>query len=117
MNNYRYEPATRNQWSDFVQRQPAIFLAATLAGGFLLGYWLKGSQRYSENDLAAGRFSGNAWHESRPAKAGLPSSRLGATEEQIARSTQPSAARAVPKDEVSTTGTAYELDPDSITGG
>ena len=117
MNNYRYEPVARNQWRHFVQRQPAIFLAATLAGGFLLGYWLKGSQRYSENDPTAGNFIGNDRHEPRQAKSVLPSARLGATEEQITRATQPSAARAVPKDEVSTTGTAYELDPDSITGG
>ena len=117
MNTYRYKPSTRNQFSHFAQRQPGIFLAATLAGGFLLGYFIKGSYRRSTNDAYAARFPGNTWHEPRNAQPAMPSARLGATAEQITRTTQQSGAIAAPKNEVSTTGVAYELDPKSITGG
>ncbi|MFN8493401.1 MAG: hypothetical protein U0350_37730 [Caldilineaceae bacterium] len=124
MTNYRYMPSFRDKRGNFAQRQPQLLVVGALAGGFLLGYWLNNARHGSdqwlrmEADPNGDRRSTN-WPEGEQNNAGssLPSARLGATEDQIKPSMQQSAANAVPRDEVGTTGTAYDLDPNSITGG
>ncbi|CAN5564683.1 hypothetical protein BH10CHL1_BH10CHL1_07300 [soil metagenome] len=109
---------------DLAQRQPELLLIGALAGGFLLGYLVGNangsremrpsrrlSAHYSSRD--ASRARGDLGYATSPRS----SARLGATEDQVNRSPQQSSAGAVSRDEVSTTGTAYELDPKSITGG
>jgi len=110
---YGSKPGLWRQLEDFAQRQPELFLIGALASGFLLGYWMKGPRGRTDFANRPDRVHGNPTD----ASASMPSARLGATEDQIARSMQQSAASAVSKDDVSTTGTAYELDPKSITAG
>lgn len=124
MNTYRPNIGFGDKLSNFAQRQPKLWVVGALAGGFLLGYWLTkargGSGQWfdSEAQRIASRHAGG-WPEGERKQnaSSLPSARLGATEDQIKPSMQQSAANAVPRDEVSTTGTAYDLDPKSITGG
>lgn len=92
--------------------------------GFLLGYWFNkargGSgqwfaseaQRNASQQLAAGQEI-----ERQQNASSLPSARLGATEEQDQAFDATVCCKRCPTDEVSTTGTAYDLDPKSITGG
>ncbi|MCX6043971.1 MAG: hypothetical protein NT075_02580 [Chloroflexi bacterium] len=124
MNTYRSQSDLQTKLENLAQRQPELLIVGALAGGFLLGYFLKNVNSGNmgrNNRLFNDDYS--AYGQSR-AQAGAgatasprSSARLGATEDQINRSPQQSAAGAVSRDEVSTTGTAYELDPKSITGG
>ncbi len=117
MNTYRSQSNLHDKLEDFAQRQPELFLIGAVAGGFLLGYFLKNAN--GRNETRHNRSFNAAYSSRGSSDTTLPmsSARLGATEEQVNRSPQQSSAGAVSRDEVSTTGAAYELDPKSITGG
>ncbi len=124
MTTYRSNASFRDQIEDFAQRQPELFVAGVFAGGFLLGYFLKNVNsrmpaldNRNFNDTYQARFADRTQNGGNAATPPRSSARLGATEDQISRAPQQSAASAVSNDDLSTTGTAYELDPKSITGG
>jgi len=117
LNTYRSQSNLHAKLENFAQRQPELLLVGALAGGFLLGYFLKNSNGRNEMRNNRGLNPTYSPLGSRDTTPPMSSARLGATEDQINRAPQQSAAGAVSRDEVSTTGTAYELDPKSITGG
>lgn len=125
MNSYRsnatsgWRPGNRGSttwWSNFsvfAQRRPELLVTGALLGGALLGFMTQGRN-------AAQQAGGSALRR-QPASAAqapyhTPASRLGATEEQMAKRTPPPAP-ALESGTAGVTGTAYDLDPASVTPG
>jgi hypothetical protein len=102
-----------DQLNDFARRKPGLVLGGLLLGGLFLYYRRQlSSPRMSQRQLV------RPGHLPRPYDMQMPSARLGAREEQITRSRQSmSTGEAERKDEVGVTGSAFDLDPESITPG
>lgn len=132
MNQFRTDRTKARGWSDgpqrasagwsgirnFFQHQPEWVLGGALVGGALLAYLaLKGRQSSAQQPQFGQRYT--AQHSGRPDNEPLwrnPSARMGATEGQMEDLATPST-RALDAGTAGTTGTAYELDPTSITSG
>ena len=102
-----------DQFNDFARRKPGLVMAGLVLGGLFLYYRRQlSSPRMSQPRLV------RPGHLPRPYEMQMPSSRLGAREEQITRSRQSMpTGEAERKDEVGVTGSAFDLDPQSITPG
>jgi hypothetical protein len=92
--------AQRQRW------YPALVLAVSVAGGYLLNYYFSRSQPKSPIRADAVDI---------PIR--LSSARLGAREEQIDHTMQQPSEKALQAGEPGPTGAAYDLDPNSITPG
>lgn len=127
-------------WSgvtDLVRRQPEFVLAGALVGGALVALFMRNARDSTAHSgyLAVPRGTGQAsfpatnqanqqWdsRRERPNRRRddeplrMPSARLGATEDQMEALATPST-HALETGTAGATGTAYELDPKSITGG
>jgi hypothetical protein len=97
------------------QIAPPVLIAilVLVAGGLLLSGWLirrivlrakRGSVATNSASSAENRFA-------------MPSSRLGATEDQMSKTMPPPAENPLRSGEVSVAGAAHEFDPNSITPG
>lgn len=96
----------------FFRRQPEFVLVGAVVGGALLAFAAQNARSTASrrNDQMHSATDNNMppWH--------TPAARLGATEEQMDTLTTPSA-RALEAGTAGVTGSAYELDPTSITSG
>ena len=120
-NAWRAEPSSTGGlaeiWSGFThfaRRQPELVVAGALIGGALLGFWVKGAPVPS--------FDHSPTQQRRPVRraAGperMPSTRLGATEDQMSDNFPTPSAHALETGSGGTTGAIYDLDPDSLTSG
>lgn len=127
-------PAVWSSVTDFFRRQPEFVLGAALVGGALLAYWIKNTgnptaqapntARYEPTPSWSGQSMGqrgrqqdqrHSWPRQEEPRR-MPSARLGATEDQMKNLATPSP-RALEAGDTGATGAAYDLDPNSITGG
>lgn len=132
-------PAVWSTVTNFFRRQPEFVLGGALVGGALLAYWVNYGSRTAEsgNAVNAGRTGyaptpslashstdqrggrreeRRSWSRRPEEPWRMPSARLGATEDQMEDLATPSS-RALESGTPGATGAAYDLDPNSITGG
>lgn len=132
-------PALWSTVSNFFRRQPEFVLGGALVGGALLAYWVKyggGTTAQSQNGAGPDRTryeptpslasqsteqrwrreQRRSWSRRPEEPLRMPSARLGATEDQMEDLATPSS-RALESGNPGATGAAYDLDPNSITGG
>lgn len=138
--NYQRNYQTSNTFLDelrnFAQERPGFAIAGALLGGFLIARYLLNNEqtvdyRRQENsyrpmwsyapdqDSAAGRSPANQVERGRAYQPlhNRPADHMGATEDQMSdRFADPSQAD-LDEGATGTTGTVYEMDPDSITAG
>ncbi len=133
-NNRAYNTHYRQQsaipiWDDlvrFAQDRPGVVIIGALVGGYLLSrYWGSNDQssRYrGENSGYRPMWSyapaqsdpdSLAYHQPRP----RPADHMGATEDQMSNRFASPTRHDLEEGTMGTTGSAYELDPDSITAG
>ncbi len=103
-----------SNFTNFARRQPELVVAGALIGGALLGFWVKGSATqpaayYPRQDYRPAR------PEARPQR--MPSTRLGATEDQMSDNFATPSRQALEAGSGGTTGEIYDLDPGSLTSG
>ena len=108
--------------SSLTTQSVAVPFFAGIVGGYLLAQWLNrmhtsasffGGGQVQSSDASAG---GGLYRQNEPAPS-MPSSHLGATEDQMNRSMARPAANSAQSGDVSVAGAAYELDPGGITPG
>ncbi len=122
------------QISDFARRQPLLAMAGAVVGGLLLARYLttQSSSSPSYGQVQGGyQGAGNIYRpmwsyapvQSNPAdrpqtpQQRRPADRMGATEDQMSNDFADPSRRELEQGAKGTTGTVYDLDPDSITAG
>lgn len=136
--NYRYNYPPANQFnqrsqsglvgeiSNFARQQPLLAMAGALVGGFLLArYWSnQQSPRRSQQEQGGYRPIWSyapdrptvGYGPQRP-QPPRPADHMGATEDQMSNRMATPSQRELEEGAKGTTGSVYELDPDSITAG
>ncbi len=128
VNSYRANPnawrgergragGTADLWSSFTQfasRQPELVIAGALIGGALVAFLIRGAgTQSSEQGQGQRRMAHN--RDASPHR--MPSTRLGATEDQMSDNFVTPSSHALEAGSGGTTGAIYDLDPDSLTSG
>lgn len=116
---YRSEAAGwRSAIPPFFRRQPAFVLIGAVVGGALLAFLAtRGRQSpVQQPPFSQGYPAQRSGRQDNEPRWRNPSARMGATEGQMEELATPSA-RALEAGTAGATGTAYELDPTSITSG
>ncbi len=106
-----------NLWSSFTQfasRQPELTIGGALIGGALLAFLIKGAVAQSGEPYQR-QHRTTRREDYRPQY--MPSTRLGATEEQMSDNFTTPSSRALEASSGGTTGAIYDLDPGSLTSG
>jgi hypothetical protein len=129
-NAYRYndrEYSYRNRqqsgiplWDDLLnlaQQRPGLVLAGALFGGFLLArYWSSNDQASHYRGEDAGYRPMWTYAPERQERP-RPADHMGATEDQMSNRFADPSRHELQEGSMGTTGSAYEMDPDSITAG
>lgn len=126
------------QISDFARRQPILAMAGAVVGGLLLARYLttqsSSSPSYGQSQgQFQGRYQGadnsyrpmwsyapdrpNPAYQPQTAQQQRPVDHMGATEDQMSDDFADLSRRELEQGAKGTTGTVYDLDPDSITAG
>ncbi len=132
--NRQYRNTNRQQsaiplWDDlmhFAQQRPGLVVAGALLGGFLLSrYWSNNNQPVDYRGENAGYRPMWSYASERPRpehpsyrqERSRPADHMGATEDQMSNRFANPSRHDLEEGATGTTGSAYELDPDSITAG
>ena len=126
-NTTQWQPATnRNSGSSdlrsaltrLTRGQPELVLAGGMLGGALLALLVKSALNATPSHAAhrTDRRDNRPWPSSPDTPRPMPSAHLGATEDQMESLATPSS-RALDDGSAGATGSAYDLDPKSITAG
>lgn len=126
-NTTQWQPATRRNSGStdlrsaltrLTRGQPELVLAGGLLGGALLALLVKSALNATPPHVSHNGYRNHnrPWPSSPDAPRPMPSARLGATEDQIESLATPSM-RALDDGSAGATGSAYDLDPKSITAG
>lgn len=105
----------RSTLTRLTRNQPELVLAGGLLGGALLALLVKNVLN-NPTPSPAYQADNRPWPSSPDAPQPMPSARLGATEDQMENLVTPSP-RALDAGSAGATGSAYDLDPKSITAG
>lgn len=116
--------------SDFARRQPIVAMAAALVGGLLLARYLtnQNSSAYvQDRDQSQGNSYRPMWsyapdrpnpaYQAQTPPQQRPADRMGAMEDQMSNDFADPSRHELEQGAKGTTGTVYDLDPDSITAG
>lgn len=130
-NTTQWQPATsrnsgstdlRSALTRLTRGQPELVLAGGLLGGALLALLVKSALNATPPHVSHNAYRNDnrndnrLWPSSPDAPRPMPSARLGATEDQMESLATPSP-RALDDGSAGATGSAYDLDPKSITAG
>lgn len=111
--------------SDFTRRQPLLAMAGAVVGGLLLARYLSKQQSPTHHYEQDGYRPMWSYAPARPtagygpqrAQPPRPADHMGATEDQMSDRIATPSRRELEQGAKGTTGSVYELDPDSITAG
>jgi len=128
------QPGLLAQISDFARRQPILAMAGAVVGGLLLARYLTNQSGSSQSyGQVTGGYQGagnsyrpmwsyapvrpNPAYRPQTAQPQRPADHMGATEDQMSNDFADPSRRELEQGAKGTTGTVYDLDPDSITAG
>jgi len=134
--NYRYNYPPANQFnrrpqagvveeiSNFARQQPLLAIAGAVVGGFLLARYWSNQQSRSHAEQSGYRpiwsyapDRPTADYRPQRPQPPRPADHMGATEDQMSKRMATPSQRELEQGAKGTTGTIYDLDPDSITAG